>query len=319
MEREYKIDNLRAIAILLVVLGHSIIIYDPNWGLISSEVECMPFMYLKKMINLVQMPLFFSLSGYCYCLSKNQVFNKKLLSNKFMRILLPYFLICILYMDSIKVGLGVPGYDLSFKMIGQQLLLFINNGHLWYLPSLFLMFVVSSFASLWGGKSIRWTYVLAIILSVFSSRICAYFCLSQFCLYYVYFLLGYIISMNKTKLYKRKMIGLCLCIIPLILSLWINDGGHIKHSLFMLMSFCVVIGLYCLVSSSRNKALMILSKNSYGIYLFHSPLIYFMYMLYPNANPIVMFTVNFIVCGFISLGLVYLIRTLGLKFIIGEK
>lgn len=59
MEREYKIDNLRAIAILLVVLGHSIIIYDPNWGLISSEVECMPFMYLKKMINLVQMPLFF--------------------------------------------------------------------------------------------------------------------------------------------------------------------------------------------------------------------------------------------------------------------
>ena len=64
---------------------------------------------------------------------------------------------------------------------------------------------------------------------------------------------------------------------------------------------------------------MILSKNSYGIYLFHSTLIYFMYMQYPNANSIVMFTVNFIVCGFVSLGFVYLIRTLGLKFIIGEK
>lgn len=170
-----------------------------------------------------------------------------------------------------------------------------------------------------GGKSLRWTFVLAIILSAFSSRICTYFCLSQFCLYYVYFLLGYIKSMNKIKLCQRKMIGLCLCIIPLILSLWLNDGGHIKHSLFILMSFSVVIGLYCLVSSSRNKVLMVLSKNSYGIYLFHSPLIYFMYMLYPSANPIVMFTVNFIVCGFISLGLVYKLRTLGLKFIIGEK
>lgn len=85
------------------------------------------------------------------------------------------------------------------------------------------------------------------------------------------------------------------------------------------MSFGVVIGLYCLVSSSRNKFLMVLSKNSYGIYLFHSPLIYFMYMLYPNASPIVMFTMNFIVCGIISLGLVYLVRILGLKFIIGEK
>lgn len=48
MEREYKIDNLRAIAILLVVLGHSIIIYDPNWGLITSDIECLPFFYLKQ-------------------------------------------------------------------------------------------------------------------------------------------------------------------------------------------------------------------------------------------------------------------------------
>lgn len=59
MEREYKIDNLRAIAILLVVLGHSIIIYDPNWGVITSDTECLPFFYLKQMINLIQMPLFF--------------------------------------------------------------------------------------------------------------------------------------------------------------------------------------------------------------------------------------------------------------------
>ena len=48
MEREYKIDNLRAIAILLVVLGHSIIIYDPNWGVITSDTECLPFFYLKQ-------------------------------------------------------------------------------------------------------------------------------------------------------------------------------------------------------------------------------------------------------------------------------
>lgn len=151
MEREYKIDNLRAIAILLVVLGHSIIIYDPNWGLISSDVECLPLMYLKKVINLVQMPLFFSLSGFCYGLSKNQTFNKKMLKNKFMRILLPYFFICFLYMDPIKIGLGVPGYDFSFEMLIQQLVLFVNNGHLWYLPALFLMFIVSSLV-LRGGQ-----------------------------------------------------------------------------------------------------------------------------------------------------------------------
>lgn len=43
MKREYCVDNLRAIAILLVVLGHSIIIYDSGWGIATSEIECLPF------------------------------------------------------------------------------------------------------------------------------------------------------------------------------------------------------------------------------------------------------------------------------------
>ena len=30
-QKNYLISNLRVLAILLVVLGHSIIIYDPNW------------------------------------------------------------------------------------------------------------------------------------------------------------------------------------------------------------------------------------------------------------------------------------------------
>lgn len=152
MEREYKIDNMRAIAILLVVLGHSIIIYDPNWGLITSDTECLPFFYLKQMINLIQMPLFFSISGYCFCLSKNQSFGKNLLLGKFKRILIPYFIVCILYMNPIKILLGVPGYELSLNMFARQVLLFTNNGHLWYLPSLFLMFIVTSIGIMGGAK-----------------------------------------------------------------------------------------------------------------------------------------------------------------------
>ena len=185
----------------------------------------------------------------------------------------------------------------------------------------FISYVCSVFIGITGGekKSINMMMSLSIMLSVLSSRVVAWFCLSQFSLYYVYFLLGYSICRNKGIVYKSRTVGICLCLVPIALSLWLYDSGLLKHSLFILMSFSVVIGLYCLVSSSRNKFLMILSKNSYGIYLFHSPLIYFMYILYPNANPMVMFTMNFFVCGIISIGLVYLDRKLGLKFIIGEK
>ena len=55
-------------------------------------------------------------------------------------------------MNPIKSLLGVPGYELSLSMCVQQVLLFTNNGHLWYLPSLFLMFIVTSIGIM-GGET----------------------------------------------------------------------------------------------------------------------------------------------------------------------
>lgn len=318
MEREYKIDNLRAIAILLVVLGHSIIIYDPNWGVITSDTECLPFFYLKQMINLIQMPLFFSISGYCFCLSKNQNFGKNLLLVKFKRILIPYFIVCILYMNPIKSLLGVPGYELSLSMCVQQVLLFTNNGHLWYLPSLFLMFIVTSIGIM-GGRNRKTMFLIAIVLSVVSNRVPSVFSLSQFCLYYVYFIFGYIICFYRNKICINKKVALLLCLIPMGLSLVISNGGLIKHSLFVMMALCCCLGFYNIMPLGKKKIFYRLSRDSYGIYLFHSPLIYFVYMLYPNSFPVVMLLVNFFVCGSISLSVIYIVRKLSLNFIIGEK
>lgn len=62
-----------------------------------------------------------------------------------------------------------------------------------------------------------------------------------------------------------------------------------------------------------------ISKRSYGIYLIHSPLIYITYTYIPNANPIIIFLINFFVGGFISLLFTNLIGNSKLRFIIGEK
>lgn len=319
MEREYSIDNLRAIAILLVVLGHSIIIYDPSWGLIHTSIDCLPFLYLKKVINLLQMPLFFSLSGFCYSLSKNKTFSGKLFVNKVKRIIIPYFIVCLLYMDPIKLLLQVPGYDFSLNLILQQVLLFVNNGHLWYLPTLFLMFIVASLI-FWGGKKCVFaTLLIAVLVSVFSSHAPSYFSISQFCLYFVYFVLGYTICLYKERLKEKKTLGLIAIVIPCVMVLFFQNGGLIMRSFMLILSIMAVWGCYMVISAKQNSWLMRLSKDSYGIYLFHSPLIYFMYMMYPDANPLVMLFVNFFLCGCISVCLVYIIRKLGLEFIIGEK
>lgn len=58
----YEIVNLRALAIFFVVIGHCIIIYSHSWHRYSSDIEVPVFDYLKAYINIIQMPLYFSIS-----------------------------------------------------------------------------------------------------------------------------------------------------------------------------------------------------------------------------------------------------------------
>lgn len=56
---------IRALAILLVMLGHSIIIYSSGWNLYDTTQSAPVLAHLKDIINVIQMPLFFSVSGFC--------------------------------------------------------------------------------------------------------------------------------------------------------------------------------------------------------------------------------------------------------------
>ena len=90
---EYRISNLRAFAIIVVVLGHSIILYSGSWGIYHAVRSSVFFDYLKDAINLFQMPLFFSLSGYLFAktvkLDSFWIFIEK----KTKRLLVPFFFV----------------------------------------------------------------------------------------------------------------------------------------------------------------------------------------------------------------------------------
>lgn len=321
MGRDNRIDNLRAIAIFLVVLGHSIIIYDPSWGQISTSVECLPFFYLKKIINLIQMPLFFSISGFCFRLSRNQSFSIELFANKTKRILIPYFVVCILYMDPIKILLDVPGYTFSLDLFYKQILLLSNNGHLWYLPTLFYMIVAFSLIKKYTRKETRlWmVFIMSGFLGLLSFKITSFFSLSLFCDYFVYFILGYQICRYKSMLFDiNNGWGYFMILLPILYVVLFQHSGKICNGVILLLAICAVLGCYIIVSPKENAILRELSKNSYGIYLFHSPLIYFMYMMCPNVNPLLMFAVNFFLCGMLCLGIIYLVRMCHLESLIGE-
>lgn len=127
-----KIVNIRALAIILVVLGHSIILYSESWGYFQSVYD-VPFLdSLKSFINIIQMPLFFSISGFLFYYSINKQKNfKPFFTKKVKRLLIPFLVIGIFWMIPIKVLIDYSGYqNLNLLQIIGKLFLGTDSGHL---------------------------------------------------------------------------------------------------------------------------------------------------------------------------------------------
>lgn len=140
-----KIGNIRALCIFLVVLGHSIILYSSAWDLYSTQVSAPVLDLMKKFIDPIQMPLFFSLSGYLFVFthSKHRGFLP-LLRTKALRLLVPYFGIGLMYMLPIRLVIGYPGYQgRTAAQLLTNFLLSSDVGHLWFLPALFVIFLLA--------------------------------------------------------------------------------------------------------------------------------------------------------------------------------
>ena len=101
--RNNKLDNIRAIAILSVVFGHSIILYSEYWNLFLTNRSSEVFNVIKNIINIYQMPVFFALSGWLYYvkIEKNEDW-KTFFTVKFKRLIIPYVIIGIMYMIPIQ-------------------------------------------------------------------------------------------------------------------------------------------------------------------------------------------------------------------------
>ena len=143
--RSTRISNIRCLAILLVMLGHSIIIYSSSWHLYDSAVS-VPFLdALKRQIDILVMPLFFAMSGYLFVHTHDKRSGwRQLLKNKALRLLVPYFGVGILYLLPIRLMIGFPSYrNIGITVLLRNFLTSTDVGHLWYLPALFLTFLLA--------------------------------------------------------------------------------------------------------------------------------------------------------------------------------
>lgn len=191
--RNEKIVKLRVIAILLVVIGHSIIIFTPGWNTYQINEKNEILTIIKKFINIIQMPLFIMISGFLY--------NKIDKNNKVLNI------IC-----------GILFVTLSFMVV----------------------FVVND------------------------------------------------INLNRIFVILAGITG--------------------------------TYALYGLCSNNESiKLIKALDKNSFVIYLLHSPLIYIMYSRFSNINPLLLISSNIAIAIIIPIFIAIILRKIKINFIIGEK
>lgn len=270
--RNEQIINLRVFATLIVVLGHCIIIFDPSWSEpygLQHQYACETAVTLKRFINLFQMELFFVISGICFSYGSKK--NPKLIpsiTKKAYRLLIPFIIIAFFWMLPIRLAVGFPRYEeLSLTDIAFNIVTVKDAGHLWFLPVLFNIFVISF--ALQKCKANKFLILgISILLYLFHFKV-AGFLLRQTLYYFMFFCLGSTIDLSA-KVHGRKILIGIISTIPFVALTYlnINDGP-----LQAVKSICIILIFFSIIPSKTNRIIAQLDKDSFGIYLFHSPIL----------------------------------------------
>lgn len=117
----------------------------------------------------------------------------------------------------------------------------------------------------------------------------------------------------------RRSYSVCFFILILLAcfsSSAIVTGNRI---LVFAASFMWFFSFYLFMPLKNPAPLYQISKSSFGLYLFHSPLIYISFSFFPDISPFLMLIINFFAFGMISYLLTLAMGKLKLSFVIGEK
>lgn len=321
--RNIKIVNIRIIATFIVVMGHAMMLYS-GWGYINvNHPACDLFFYLKRIINIIQMPLFFALSGYLQdYLDKN--YNRKnlftdLVRKKIKRLIVPYFFISCTFLLVARLISNYRGWaELNPFDIIVNILLMRQDGHLWFLPTLFYIFCFWFFLKKCNTYAVLIsTFLVSVITHYFKLE---FFHLQDAMWYMFWFVLGtkteYINS--KIKKYNILIPFILLCtIVTFLISFY---GRSITLILSYIGGISFILWIFDIIPSSKICITNdVLDKNSLAIYLFHVPCIYVIYYYLGEMSPFVVFLISLFVSYMASILLAWMFRKVRLNVLIGEK
>lgn len=306
VEKSRAYDILRVIATIFVVVGHCTYFkISTNYGgcdysylFINASYSFKIFNKLTEIIYIFHMPLFVALSGALFRKSLNKGNYSSfiaLLKKKSKNLLIPFCVITILYAIPIKF---ISGYFNQSKDIAKDILvgqiMLQGNTHLWYLLTLFVIFVIAYL----GERNIKTKQsiflLFLIIISIGSGKI-AIKLVSYICRFGLWFYVGMLFEEYRIyfeeKFSSVKNLLFWIDIILLIIYT-ILSYNLVSFPIKLVFVFLKIIlaGLLCLTtymisyfaSGSRimeSKIFSIFRRDSFGIYLYSDPLNYIILMV----------------------------------------
>lgn len=192
MNRILYIDFAKAIAIVLVVIGHYIPINHPIW-----------YGEMREVIYGFHMPLFMFASGFVYSATVRKEPYTAFIVRKIKRLMVPYFVVSVIIITIKLLTQGNAYVENPVTAMSYVRIFYLPEAgyFTWFIWALWWMFVIVPF---FNDKRKRAALLIcAIVLHFLPVPFPEEFCLRQFKGYLLYFCLG-----CSVWDYKNKFCGL---------------------------------------------------------------------------------------------------------------
>ena len=223
-------------------------------------------------------------------------------------------------MIPLKMLVNYPGFSGSSYLGAVRL--FLNGselGHLWFLPTLFLYFCVAFWLKkLLGQRTVFWILAtgIALVLSQFRWGSSPYVIYVQYFFDFFWgFLLGAALACMKWKPVPVLYRLLAVCVSVIAAAVCIRLGNS---RISLAASVLILLACYLAAPGTSNALVNRISNDSFGIYIFHSPLIYITFTCLLNASPLLVFAINFFGFGLVAIAVTELIEKTPARILIGQ-
>lgn len=304
MSRQEKVvsyDVLRVITTLLVIVshGHYHALITPYGGIdydaliVGGHGAWKVLEIISGYINLFTMPTFMALGGALFLRSMRKgryPTLKALAVDKAKRLLIPFLVVTLLYSFPLKLATGYfrqSGSVLKDLLLGQ--ILVQGNTHLWYLPAMFVDFLICyaleryvklprllKLALLAVVSVVVWADKSAVLLVAYPLR------------FAVWFYAGYCFEEVREKLrggFGKAILGALVTVLIYVVMRWGLPPSRLalladlvlRRLLLPAVAAWTLYFLSCGLSDlgmARTRIYGLLSRNSFGMYLYSDPMNY---------------------------------------------